>query len=238
MKFFSWLVVAWAISCGPDKNQYRGEVGPPILPDRKLHAAFVVVDGVYNTELIAPMDVFQHTVFHTAEGIAVSLVAPTRDTITTFEGLRLIPDFSLADSLPPIDILVVPSAKNSMGDDLNNQELISFVREHSRHAMYTLSLCDGAFVLAQAGLLQGMACTTFPADTDALEQRFPSLSVHREVSFVHDRHMITSAGGARSYEAALYLVELLYGREVAVKIGKGLVIDWDLASVKTYRTAR
>ncbi|MCU0420714.1 MAG: DJ-1/PfpI family protein [Cyclobacteriaceae bacterium] len=238
MKGIFIILITWAISCGPDRNQYTGEVGPPVLPDRKLHAALVVVDGVYNTELIAPMDVFQHTVFHTGQGIYVSVVAPTRDTVVTFEGLRLIPDFSFADSLPPIDILVVPSARNSMSDDLNNQALISFVSERSRQALYTVSLCDGAFVLAQAGILHGMACTTFPADVAALAQRFPSLSVHREVSFVHDRHVITSVGGARSYDAALYLVELLYGRETAVKIGKGLVIDWDLASVNAYRTAR
>jgi transcriptional regulator GlxA family with amidase domain len=53
------------------------------------------------------------------------------------------------------------------------------------------------------------------------------LQVHENVSFVHDRVAITSAGGAKSYDAALYLSELLYGKTVAIAIGKGLVIDWE-----------
>jgi len=47
--------------------------------------------------------------------------------------------------------------------------------------------------------------------------------------------MITAAGGAKSYDPALYLVELLYGKQVAIGIGKGLVIDWDLEQVKHLR---
>jgi transcriptional regulator GlxA family with amidase domain len=59
--------------------------------------------------------------------------------------------------------------------------------------------------------------------------------VHEGVSFVHDRKMITSAGGAKSYDPALYLVELLYGKKAADGIGKGLVIDWDLTMIKHVR---
>ena len=72
--------------------------------------------------------------------------------ITTFEGLRIEPDYSFEDKhLPEIDVLVVASAEHSMDSDLENETLISFVRRTGKHAKYTLSLCDGAFVLAKAG---------------------------------------------------------------------------------------
>ena len=52
-----------------------------------------------------------------------------------------------------------------------------------------------------------------------------------DVSFVHDGSLITSAGGVKSYDAAMYLVELLYGKQVAVNLGKGLIINWNLDKI-------
>jgi len=232
--YLSAILFAWAMSC--ENSNQSSDVGPPIMPDRVLNAAFLVVDGVYNSELIAPMDVLQHTVFHDSNGIKVFTVAPSKEAITTFEGLRILPDYSyVTDSLPAIDILIVPSAKNSMTTDLDNIELINFVSTKGRQALYVLSLCDGAFVLAKAGLLDTYHCTTFPGDIQRFKTTFPKLSVHEDVSFVHDTRMITSSGGAKSYDPALYLVELLYGKKAAEEIGVGLVIDWDLGEVKHLR---
>jgi transcriptional regulator GlxA family with amidase domain len=228
------VLFGWVLSCDTSKPQL--DVGPPVMPDRTLNAAFLVVDGVYNSELIAPMDVLQHTIFHTDKGIKVFTVAPRRDTITSFEGLRFIPDFSyVSDSLPIIDILIVPSAEHSMTSDMENKELIEFVQTTGRKALYVMSLCDGAFILAKAGLLDTYHCTTFPGDIQKFREAFPQLAIHEDVSFIHDRRMITSAGGAKSYDPALYLVELLYGKKAADGIGKGLVIDWDLSAIKHTR---
>ena len=70
-----------------------------------------------------------------------------------------------------------------------------------------MSLCDGAFVLAKAGLLDGKTCTTFPGDIAALRERYPKANVIDGLSFVVDGKLITSAGGARSYDPALCPVE-------------------------------
>jgi transcriptional regulator GlxA family with amidase domain len=227
--FFSWI-----ISC--DKEKSNTPLGPPVLPERQLNAAFLIVDGVYNSELVAPMDVLQHTIFHSEHGIRVFTVSDQKEPITTFEGLHIVPDYSFeTDSLPAIDILIVPSAQHSMDSDLENENLIKFVKNTGKQASYVLSLCDGAFVLAKAGLLDMHECTTFPGDIEKFKIAFPQLTVHQDVSFVHDRKMITSAGGAKSYDPALYLVELLYGKNAADGIGKGLVIDWDLNSIQHLR---
>lgn len=228
------LLFSWVISCDQEKS--NTSLGPPVLPERQLNAAFLIVDGVYNSELVAPMDVMQHTIFHSEHGIKVFTVSDQKDPITTFEGLHIVPDYSFeTDSLPAIDILIVPSAQHSMDSDLENENLIKFVKDTGKQASYVLSLCDGAFVLAKAGLLDMHECTTFPGDIEKFKMAFPQLTVHQDVSFVHDRKMITSAGGAKSYDPALYLVELLYGKNAADGIGKGLVIDWDLNSIQHLR---
>ena len=203
-----------------------------IAPDR-YNVAFLIMDGTFNTELTAPFDIFHHTIFR--EGIKpmnVFLVADTDESITTFEGVRLLPDYNyLSDDLPTIDILVVPSAEHHLDTDLENELLINFVRQTGEKALFVTSHCDGAFVLAKAGLLDNVASTTFPSDIGKYREMFPDLNIQDSVLFVHDGKFITSAGGARSFDAALYLVEYLYGKEVARRIAQGLVIDWNLELV-------
>jgi transcriptional regulator GlxA family with amidase domain len=199
----------------------------------EYQVAFLVMDGVSNTKLTAPFDIFQHTKFR--DGIKpmhVFLVANTLAPIITFEGIRILPDYNyLDDELPVIDILVVPSAEHHMDTDLEDLKMLDFVKKIDKQAMFITSHCDGAFVLAKAGLLDQVATTTFPADIGAYVQMFPQLDVRSNVMFVHDGKYITSAGGAKSFDAALYLCELIYGREVARSLAKGLVIDWNLEEV-------
>jgi len=203
------------------------------LPKNRYNVAFLIMNGVYNTELTAPYDIFQHTIFR--EGIKAMntfMVANTTNPITTFEGIRLLPDFNyLTDKLPKIDILVVPSAEHHLDTDLEDKRMIDFVKRVDKEAMYVTSHCDGAFVLAKAGILDNVVSTTFPSDISKYKKMFPQLDVRSEVLFVHDGKYITSAGGAKSFEAALYLAELLYGKEIAKSLAGGLVIDWNVEEV-------
>lgn len=197
------------------------------------NVAFLIVDGVFNTELTAPWDIFQHTIFRDqVKPMNVFSVSNKSDFVTTFEYMRIIPDLNfLEDSIPRIDILVVPSAEHNMDTDLEDSSLIEFVKTVGQKAQYVTSHCDGAFILAKAGLLNEVASTTFPDDIDKYQTMFPHLDVRRNTIFVHDQKFITSAGGARSFDAALYLTELMYGKRVADELANGLVIDWNLENI-------
>ena len=94
--------------------------GEEMPSERRLQVGFLIVDGVYNSELMAPYDIFQHTIFHTEPGMEVFTVSPDGEDVTSFEGLRIGAHYSLADA-PPIDVLVVPSAEHSMDSDLENR---------------------------------------------------------------------------------------------------------------------
>lgn len=205
----------------------------PKLEPNRYNAAFLIMDGVFNTELTAPYDIFQHTIFRDSiKAMNVFTVANTDKPIKSFEGLRILPDYNyLKDTLPFIDILVVPSAEHHLDTDLQDTVMLNFVKKVAKDAQFVTSHCDGAFVLAKAGLLNNIESTTFPSDIPAYRKMFPNLVVHEDVLFVHDGKFITSAGGAKSFEAALYLCEFLYGKSVAKRLAKGLVIDWDLDAV-------
>ena len=239
MKKILFIVGLLLIGCTSNKNNKNLEINnaeeknDPNLNPGNYNVAFLIMDGTFNTELTAPFDIFQHTVFReNIKAMNVFTVANTNKPITTFEGMRILPDFNyVKDSLPKIDILVVPSAEHHLDTDLEDETMIDFVKKVDKEAMFVTSHCDGAFVLAKSGLLKDKVSTTFPSDIDKMREMFSELDIRKEVLFVHDGKYITSAGGAKSFEAALYLCEVLYGKEVAKSLAGGLVIDWDLEKV-------
>lgn len=231
------LALLLSFSCSETNKQVTPEISLPVkrpLIDGRYNVAFLIMDGVYNTEFTAPYDIFQHTQYR--EGIKAMntfSVANSHRPVISFEGIRILPDYDYtSDSLPRIDILVIPSAEHHLDTDLLDTAMIQFVQEVDEKALFMTSHCDGAFVLAKAGLLDDVRSTTFPSDIETYKNMFPNLHVEDSVLFVHDGKYITSAGGAKSFEASLYLTELLYGVDIANSIAKGLVIDWDLDEVK------
>lgn len=198
--------------------------------ENQMQVGFLVLDKVYNSELMAPYDVFHHTVFHTKPGMRVFTISLKPGTVITFEGLKLHPDYSIANA-PSIDILVIPSAEHNMDSDLKDTQLREWIRKKSDAAQYVVTLCDGAFILANTGLLNGKKATTFPSDLDTFRKLFPKVDTQENYSFVHDGKYLTSQGGAKSYDVAMYLVDLLYGERVAAGVGKGLILPWKNPSI-------
>ena len=196
--------------------------------DEFIQVGILVLEGVYNSELAAPYDIFQHTVFHTkpGPGMKVFTVGRAEGMITTFEGLKVGVDYMLEDS-PRIDVLVVPSAVHNMDSDLEDSRLIEWVRRIGTKADYIVSVCDGAFILARAGLLDGLKCTTFPSDIPRLRKMFPQLDVQEGYTWVADGKAFTGVGGALSYDPPLALVAHIYGDDVAARVSPGLVLKWE-----------
>jgi transcriptional regulator GlxA family with amidase domain len=198
---------------------------------RILNAAFVCVDKVYNSELMAPYDILQHTVYRDSSNyIRCFILTPDGKTFRTSEGVTITPHYSF-ENCPPVDILLIPSTENSMTTDLENSMLMSWLKEKVSTASHVITLCDGAYPLAATGALNNRVATTFPGDRDRLAEMFPDIEVRHDVNFVVDGKFITSVGGALSYEPALYLVEMLYSTAHARRTGQGLVLDWDLQSI-------
>lgn len=231
------LLCLFSSACHPRKT----EKGPtekssrhfPVVDPNNYNVAFLIMNGTYNTEFTAPFDIFQHTKFRKGiKAMNTFTIANTLEPITTFEGVRILPDYDYTkDKLPKIDILVVPSAEHHLDTDLKDSVMLKFVHKVDKEALFMTSHCDGAFVLAKAGVLDNVISTTFPSDIELYQKTFPHLNVKDSVLFVHDDKYITSAGGAKSFEASLYLCEILYGKEIAESIAKGLVIDWDLTKI-------
>ena len=85
------------------------------------NVGILVMDGVYNTELTAPYDIFQHTVFRKGiQPMNVFTVSENGGEIRSFEGLKFVSDYSF-ENCPKVDILVVPAAEGHLSEDLENE---------------------------------------------------------------------------------------------------------------------
>jgi len=194
-------------------------------------ALFVIAEGVYNSELMAPYDVLQHSLFRDENDyIATAVVSSDGEPLVTFEGITVDPHYSFADA-PKADILVIPSTRGSMDRDLEDEAYMAWVEKAVAEAEWVITVCDGAFPLAATGALDGRVATTFPGDRQRFREIFPKVDMRDDVRLVVDGKYITSVGGGMSYEPAFYLVERLYGKEHALASARGLVWPWDLEKV-------
>src|SRR5688572_6671034 len=126
---------------------------------------------LFITEATAPYDVYKHA----GKKMNVFLIAETMEPLETYEGAKLMPDYTL-DNAPKIDVLVIPSGLGSMDKDLENKKLTEWIKNRSSTAEYVTSHCWGAFALGAAGLLDGREVTTFPGEAfDKLPKLFPKI---------------------------------------------------------------
>jgi transcriptional regulator GlxA family with amidase domain len=223
------LLVLFLSACGGPAKVESGACCAPgdAKPGLTLKAGaknvgVVIFSDVFITEFVAPFDVYKHA----GDKLNVFTVAPTTAAIRTYEGVVVHPDFSF-ENAPKIDVLVVPSGNGSLTMDLKSEALVGFVKWTAAQAEFATSHCWGCFTLAEAGCLDGRECTTFPTSVDDLQKMFPSVKAQKEKRFVVSGKYITSNGGLAAYEAALHVVEKLFGRETADKVASGLVYAAD-----------
>jgi len=226
------LLAGLVISACDTTTQTKQRLPNTLLgaPDAKIRtAAFVVADGVYNSELMAPYDVLHHTIYRDSlDYISPFIVNASGTSFVTFEGIEMEPHFSFAEA-PKADIIVIPSTEGSMSRDLQDTAYMGYLRRSIPNAEWVLTVCDGAFPLAETGVLAGRVATTFPGDRAAFAKTFSNVDVRFDKRMVVDGKYITSVGGAMSYEPAFWLVEHLWDSTRVSGNSRGLVWPWTKA---------
>ncbi|TVP93214.1 DJ-1/PfpI family protein [Alkalibacterium sp.] len=155
----------------------------------------------------------------------VVTISQTGQEIKARNGLRVTPDYSFEDH-PSLDILIVPGGYGAREVESKNPVLVDWVKQQNESVEIMTSVCTGAFILAEAGLLKGKKVTTHWTTLDRLENEFPELTVIRGVKFIDEGHIITSAGISAGIEMALHLVAELTTLETARHTAKHMEYDW------------
>lgn len=157
------------------------------------------------------------------EGLAVmdfAVCAPAKGPVRTQGGYDLLARHDL-DRVAEADLVAVPA----MGEDTPAPpSVLEALRAAHARGARILSLCTGAFVLGEAGLLDGRSCTTHWRHSDALAARFPLARVEPEVLYVDDDRVLTSAGTAAGLDACLYLWREEFGAAAASTVARRMVV--------------
>ena len=184
--------------------------------------AIVAFDGVQSLDVTGPWEVL-----HTAglyAGSPADLVLATADggPVRSESGLELTADVSL-DSLESVDTLIVAGGTGTR-EAVGDSALIAGIARLAAGARRTASVCSGAFLLAEAGLLDGRRATTHWSRCEQLARRYPQVTVEPDPIFIRDGAVMTSAGVTAGMDLALALVEEDLGRDVALRTARMLVI--------------
>jgi Transcriptional regulator containing an amidase domain and an AraC-type DNA-binding HTH domain len=142
----------------------------------------------------------------------VLLVAETRDPVVATGGLRVIPDATL-ETCPPLDILVVPGGWGTRAE-MSNQRVLKWIAKRAREIETLTSVCTGAMLLGQIGLLDGRRATTHWRSLELMRQSFPSVTVEDKLHVVEDGQVLTSAGISAGIDMALRVVARYCGETV------------------------
>lgn len=203
-------------------SQIRGTTiaAQPLTPPKtgKIFVAYVVGPGANVMDVAGAWEVFQDVMIP-SRGTSMddqmpfhlALISDKKEPFKATGGLTMTPHFSFDDDVPQPNIIVM----GAQGED--TPEKLAWIRDKSKHADVTMSVCTGAFLLAETGLLDGLQATTHHDFYDAFEKQFPKVQLVRGLRYVeNDGGRICSAGGITSgIELALRVVQRYFGQAPA-----------------------
>jgi transcriptional regulator GlxA family with amidase domain len=180
----------------------------------RRHVAILVFDQVEILDFAGP-----HEVFGVADEIGggrdfdVFTVAAQPGPVQTRHGLRLTPTYTFADCPAP-HLLVIPGGYGTRAL-VHKAAVVGWIRERAATAELTMSVCTGAILLGQAGLLDGLRATTHHECLDLLREQAPRADVVGTERFVDNGRIVTAAGISAGIDCALHVVQRLLGAAAA-----------------------
>jgi transcriptional regulator GlxA family with amidase domain len=181
-------------------------------------------------DVMGPLEVFSRTARwlrdtgrRTDLAYEVEIVGSARGAFRTSSGLRLVADRRFGEVRGGLDTLLVAGG---VGTERwrRHAPLLRWLRGQAGRVRRLGSVCTGAFLLAEAGLLDGRSATTHWSACERLAREFPAVRVEADTIFVHDGPIWTSAGVTAGMDLALALVEEDLGREAALAVARELVM--------------
>ena len=196
----------------------------------KRNLAILIFDDVEVLDFAGPFEVFAVTSkLNNYEPFNVFLVAEEQRTFKAVNGLQVVADYKISNC-PNSDILVLPGGVGTR-NQMNNQQIITWIQQIYRQAELVMSVCTGARLLAKAGLLDRLEMTTHHEAYDELRQLVPTATVNEQKRFIDQGKILTTGGISAGIDGSLYIVSKLLGQEIARKTAVYMEYNWQLQPV-------
>lgn len=204
------------------------------MEDNRRTVGILIFDDVEVLDFCGPFEVFSvarnsgSTSDDDALFRAVTIAEEDR-VINCRGGLLVQPHYTIADH-PDLDILVVPGGQGTRRER-HNQRLLDWITVQDNQLELLTSVCTGAFLLAEAGKLDGLQATTHWASVDHMRETYDDVDMQADTRFVDQGRIITSAGISAGIDMALHIVERLHGHDTAAWTARRMEYDWKPGAV-------
>lgn len=205
------VATAWLPSCAtPDTapNTAPSTMKLSVPPEGSLPVAFVLGKDAEVLDFTGPLEVFAGA--WTADSRPLFrpyYVADSLEPVTVGGGMRVMPDYTFANAPAP-KVVVIPA----MSDDVP-ESMLDWIRRMAPGTDVTMSVCNGAFILARTGLLDGRSATAHHGGYFRFAATFPKVKLERGARFVEDGNLASAGGISSGIDLALRVVERYVGRE-------------------------
>jgi putative intracellular protease/amidase len=191
---------------------------PAAPSSRRRTVAILVYDGVELLDFAGPGEVFA-----SAGKFDVYTVGPSGKPVTSQGFVAVQPRYSVATAPRP-DILLVPGG--NVGNVIDDAATMNWIKATAGSGEQVLSVCNGAMILAHAGLLDGLEATTHHGSIAALRQHAPRTTVHDDRRFVDNGKVVTAAGVSAGIDMSLHVVAKLLGPSAAADTARYMEYSW------------
>jgi putative intracellular protease/amidase/YHS domain-containing protein len=183
-----------------------------------LPVALVLGNRAEVLDFAGPLEVFAGAVTKDGKPLfAPYMVGRTKDGITVGGGMKVLPDHDFK-SAPQPKVIVIPAMDTSGA----SQQMYDWIRTASKATDVTMSVCNGAFVLAKTGLLDGKSATCHHGGFFTFAAMYPKVHLKRGARFVEDGNIASSGGVSSGVDLALRVVERYVGYELTVQVVDGM----------------
>ena len=191
-----------------------------------LTVGVLLFPKVEELDFVGPFEVLSYINKLIPASTKVMLIAESPDPVEAYNGMKIIPDITMA-SCPQLDIFVVPGGKGRYAA-MKNSAIKEFIQQQAQKAKYITSVCTGAFLLAEAGLLTGKKATTY--HTAFAELAAYSVEVLPQ-KVVRENNIITAAGVSSGIELGLYILKEEFGAAVAQEAADNIEYKIDVTKI-------
>ena len=201
------------------------------MPEQLPIVGILIFDDVEVLDFCGPFEVF--SIARPVEpekqgdehGLFRVLTIAEEDRVISCRGGLLVQPHATIEQHPPLDILVVPGGKGTRRER-HNPRLLVWIEQQHRTTQLTTSVCTGAFLLAELGLLNGQRATTHWSSVAWMRQIYPAIEMLDAQRVVDEGHLITSAGVSAGIDMSLHVVARLYGQATAEWTARRMEYDW------------
>ncbi len=190
----------------------------------KIEVGIFVFNEADVLDFSGPFEVFSLAKKNDRKLFNVSLISENGSATIARNGFQVVPKYNFSNH-PKLDMLIIPGGYGAEEVEIKNEKALTWIKAQHDKVRILASVCTGALLLAECGILDDKNATTHWMDLDRLEREYPKVNVIRGVKFVDEGNVLTSGGISAGINMSFHLIKRLFDSEVAQYTAKRMEYD-------------